>query len=128
MERRSFLKAMGAAALAAPLVSRTAFAKRGSHDPKPGKKDDGPVEVNGSGKLPPWTHGGTSSAPDAMLMFRGNPSHTFYGTGPVPAQKPKILWKHRMIDFPSLYYGEPFVWRGTGWTGQAIVYGDYVWV
>lgn len=131
MERRAFLKALGAAAVAAPVIARgggVALAKRGSDEPKPGGKKDKPVEVNGGVKLPAWTHGATSSATDAMLMFRGNPSHTFYGTGPIPRDKPKILWKHRMIDFPSLYYGEPFVWRGTGWTGQALVYGGYVWV
>jgi hypothetical protein len=122
---------MGTAAMALPLtpmMSRVAHAKRGSDDPRPGKKNDGPEEMNGTVTLPPWPHGKTSSATDAMLMFRGNPSHTFYGTGPIPADKPKILWKHRMEDFDTLYYGEPFVWRGTGWTGQALVYGGYVWI
>jgi len=128
MERRAFLRALGAAALGVPLLHRAAWAKRGRDDPRPGGKGEVPVEVHGTVTLPAWTHGASSTASDAMLMFRGNPSHTFYGTGPVPASTPKILWKHRMIDFPSLYYGEPFVWRGTGWTGQALVYGGYVWV
>jgi len=130
MERRSFLKAVGAAAIAAPMLAATgsAFAKRGSDDPKAGGSKEVPGEVNAAVKLPAWTHGASSTATDAMLMFRGNPSHTFYGTGPVPTTKPKIIWKHRMIDFATLYYGEPFTWRGTGWTGSAIVYGGYVWI
>ena len=77
--------------------------------------------------LKPWAYGDTSAAPDAMLMFRGNPSHTFYGTGPVPSQ-PKVLWKHRMKDFDSLYYGTPHTWSGTGWTGQATVKDGYVFI
>ncbi len=128
MQRRQFLIGLGAAAVAAPMLSKVAHGKRGSDDPKAGSKKEVATESNLTVKLPAWTHGASSTATNAMLMFRGNPSHTFYGTGPIPTTKPKILWKHRMIDFPSLYYGEPFVWRGTGWTGQAMVYGGYVWV
>jgi len=130
-DRRTFLSALGAGALALSTSQATARApkKPKVDEPKPGKKTDVPIETHGDPiVLPPWPHGGTSSSKDAMLMFRGNPSHTFYGTGPVSRDKPKILWKHRMEDFESLYYGEPFVWRGTGWTGQPIVYGGYVWI
>lgn len=35
-------------------------------------------------KLPTWKYGKGSFADDMVLMFRGNPEHTFYGTGPVP--------------------------------------------
>ena len=35
-------------------------------------------------KLGPWKYGGGSYADDTVLMFRGNPAHTFYGTGPLP--------------------------------------------
>lgn len=128
MERRSFIQLIGAAALSAPLMSRVARARRGSDEPRRGTKKEVPVESNGAVTLPAWSYGPTSTGGDAMLMFRGNPAHTFYGTGPIPERKPKILWKHRMEDFPSLYYGEPFVWRGTGWTGQALIWGDYVWI
>lgn len=88
---------------------------------KPAFTDGGPLE------LPAWPYGDASTAPDAMLMFRGNPSHTFYGTGPVP-DAPKVLWKHRMIDFETLYYGNPHTWSGTGWTGQAAYYAGYVFI
>jgi len=130
--RRSFIGALGLGAVA--LTSASALAKKPRKikvdEPSPGHgKNDEPAEVNGGPVvLPPWPYGANSTATDAMLMFRGNPSHTFYGTGPVPQDKPKILWKFRMEDFPSLYYGEPFVWRGTGWTGQPMVYAGHVWV
>ena len=47
MERRTFLKALGAAALSAPLVaslSQGALAKRGSDDPKAGSKKEVPKD------------------------------------------------------------------------------------
>ena len=143
MQRRDFLFRVGGAVLGAAaagwvLGPRDAFAKKKApktpkvDEPRPGKgKGDKPVEVNGGPVvLPPWPHGGNSTAPDAMLMFRGNPSHAgFYGTGKLPDDKaPKIRWQHKMEEFPSLYYGEPFVWKGTGWTGQPIVYAGYVWI
>jgi outer membrane protein assembly factor BamB len=58
-----------------------------------------------------------------LTMFRGNPTRTFYGTGPVPAGL-EVLWR-----FPSEAMcgnspvgGEPIVWCGTGWTGQPVVW------
>lgn len=77
--------------------------------------------------LPKWTLGDASASPTTPLMFRGNPSHTFYGTGPIP-DKPRVKWRHRMLDFNTLYYGKPHVWRGTGWTGQAVAYGGFVFI
>ena len=81
----------------------------------------------GEAKLPPWDLGRNSSSDKWMLMFRGNASHTFYGSGTVAAE-PKLLWKFRMADFSTLHHGTPFVWKGTGWSGQSLRYGDYVWV
>jgi outer membrane protein assembly factor BamB len=56
-------------------------------------------------------------------MFRGNPSRTFHGTGPIP-DVPEVLWR-----FPdsamcgnSGVGGEDKVWCGTGWTGQPVVW------
>lgn len=124
LDRRHFLAGLGA--LTAAVATSRAYA-RGSDTPEDGKRKK-PTETRGTVTLPAWAHGSTSTAPNAMLMFRGNPSHTFYGTGPIPSDKPKILWKYRMEDFDSLYYGKPFTWRGTGWTGQPIVYANHVWV
>lgn len=57
----------------------------------------------------------TSAQPQperGVLCFRGNPSRTYYGRGPVP-QKPVVRWKATLEGS-----GE---WRGTGWTGQPAV-------
>ncbi len=81
MERRSFLKAVGAAALLAPALSKAALARKDNdHDePKQGTKKEVPAEVNGTVTLPAWPHGASSTATDAMLMFRGNPEHNAAG-------------------------------------------------
>jgi len=110
---------------------REALAGRGSDTPVKGTKKsrDLPEETHGGPlDLKPWRYGDSSAATDAMLTFRGNPTHTFYGTGPVPEKEPEILWKYRMEDFESLYYGTPHVWAGTGWTGQAAYLDGYVFI
>ena len=60
---------------------------------------------------------------DGLIMFRGNPTRTFHGTGPVPTQ-PEVLW--RFPDEPmcgtSSVGGEPKLWCGSGWTGQPLVW------
>lgn len=78
-------------------------------------------------KLPTWKYGDHSAASDTLIMFRGNPTHTFYGTGPIPT-KPALKWKFRMERVEALLHGRPHVWTGTGWTGQASVLGGYVFI
>ena len=60
---------------------------------------------------------------DGLTMFRGNPSRTFYGQGPVPIE-PVILWKYpdSAMCGRSTSYGETDLWCGTGWTGQPVVW------
>ncbi|MCH8985377.1 MAG: PQQ-binding-like beta-propeller repeat protein [Acidobacteria bacterium] len=56
-------------------------------------------------------------------MFRGNPTRTFYGTGPV-ATDPEPLWRYPdnpMCGF-SAVGGEDKYWCGTGWTGQPVIW------
>ena len=78
--------------------------------------------------LPPWRYGENSVADDAMLMFRGNGAHTFYGTGPIPETAPKIAWRFRTATIRYTLRGTPVVWSGTGWTGTAVKLGNYVYV
>ena len=74
-----------------------------------------------------------------LLTFRGNPTRSWYGTGPVPRTAPSVLWKypdHRMCG-ESSEYGNVRTWCGTGWTGQPavferdgrtwVVFGAYDW-
>ncbi len=58
-----------------------------------------------------------------MLQFRGNPSHTFYGMGPVP-NNPRIQWRYPespMKGYSSVG-GNQRLWVGTGWTGQPLAW------
>jgi len=59
-----------------------------------------------------------------LTMFRGNPTRTFFGTGPVPTTEPEQLWRYP--DHPmtgvSPVGRESKTWSGTGWTGQPVVY------
>lgn len=75
--------------------------------------------------LGPWTYGQGSFADDTVLMFRGNPAHTFYGTGPVP-DRLQVAWKFRTTTINNTVRGVPMVWTGTGWTGTAAKLGDYI--
>ncbi len=58
-----------------------------------------------------------------LLQFRGNPSRTWYGEGPVPSN-PRVLWRfpERAMCGNSTVGGETKAWCGTGWTGQPVVW------
>ena len=77
---------------------------------------DGWVDPKTSGL--PWTAAGATR--EGLLTFRGNPTRTYYGEGPVP-KDPEVLW-----TFPEgggmcgLSSGK--TWCGTGWTGQPNVW------
>ena len=56
-----------------------------------------------------------------ITTFRGNLTRSYYGEGPVPRTKPKILWRYprtgglcsQSADETGLH-----TWCGVGWTGQ----------
>ncbi|MDQ4092597.1 MAG: hypothetical protein M3143_04050, partial [Actinomycetota bacterium] len=57
-----------------------------------------------------------------LLTFRGNPTRTYYGEGPVPTA-PAVL--RRFPDQPMCSEssdGASSRWCGTGWTGQPAVF------
>ncbi len=60
---------------------------------------------------------------EGLLTFRGNPSRSYYGVGPVPMTTPTVL--HRFPDEPmcreSHNLGVTKVWCGMGWTGQPTI-------
>jgi hypothetical protein len=78
---------------------------------------DGWVNPASSGRM--W-----SETVPGVITFRGNPTRSYYGTGPMPAN-PRVLW-----TFPtdgglcgkSTDGGGTTTWCGTGWTGQPSVY------
>lgn len=77
-------------------------------------------------RLPGWSYGDSSVATDTVLMFRGNGSHTFYGTGPLPDAAPEVQWRFGTAVIRNTVRGTPMVWSGTGWTGTAVKLDNYV--
>ncbi len=75
---------------------------------------------------PAWV--GQPYPPDevsGLITFRGNPTRTFYGQGPVPQQTPVIDWsypKNSGMCGTSDDGSGPSTWCGTGWTGQPSVF------
>ncbi|MCW5804659.1 MAG: PQQ-binding-like beta-propeller repeat protein [Deltaproteobacteria bacterium] len=136
MQRRTFLRLGAAGLAAAPLRADAKDAKIAAggtlpdvvHSTTTVTRDPYPWHTNGVAHLPAWD-GATSSesVPGSMRMFRGNLTGTYYGSGTV-SERPKVLWKFRMSDFATKLRGRPVRWQGTGWTGQALTYGDYVFV
>ncbi len=56
-------------------------------------------------------------------MFRGNPSRTWYGAGPIP-ESLTVRWRYpdEAMCGNSPVGGEDKVWCGGGWTGQPLVW------
>ncbi len=78
---------------------------------------DGWVNPASSGRM--W-----SEKVPGHLTFRGNPTRTFYGLGPVP-KNPKILWTYPAdggMCGKSSDGGSTQTWCGMGWTGNPNVY------
>jgi outer membrane protein assembly factor BamB len=66
-----------------------------------------------------------------LLTFRGNPTRSFHGVGPVP-RRPAVQWRfpERSMCSPSSEKGQTRVWCGMGWTGQPAVFerGGRTWL
>jgi len=77
----------------------------------------------------PW-----ATPAQGLLTFRGNPSRTFHGTGPVPDSAPAARWRYPATGdgmcSTSTDLGATRVWCGMGWTGQpaVTVRGGRTWV
>ena len=78
--------------------------------------------------FPPWDGRRDSVSPVTMLMFRGNLRRNFHGTGVLP-KEPVLKWKYRLGTLHISRAGEDTRhWTGTGWTGQAVKWGQRVFV
>jgi outer membrane protein assembly factor BamB len=129
LSRRRFLQLSAAGAASLPTLGFAGKAKKPKvKNGKTSPAKDPYGHTNLEAKLPAWD-GSTSSdsKPGHMRMFRGNATHTYYGSGTLPA-KPELIWKFRMSDLETDLHGEAHTWSGTGWTGQALKVGDYVFV
>ena len=61
---------------------------------------------------------------DGLITFRGNPTRTFYGTGPAVRSNPIQLWafpKDTDMCGTTSVSSELETWCGNGWTGQPTV-------
>ena len=61
---------------------------------------------------------------EGLLTFRGNPTRSFHGRGPVPSD-PTVSFRHPSeggMCRESTNLGETKVWCGMGWTGQPAVF------
>lgn len=79
--------------------------------------------VRKPGTIPGWTVGEPWGSVPGLTMFRGSPTRTFYGLGPVPSS-PVEVWRYpesAMCDTSSAG-GETKVWCGLGWTGQPVIH------
>jgi len=62
---------------------------------------------------------------NGLLTFRGNPTRTYYGTGPVPRRQPSQRWQFPRsggLCSESTDQKGTRVWCGSGWTGQPAVF------
>lgn len=62
---------------------------------------------------------------NGLLTFRGNPTRTFYGTGPVPRTAPAQRWRFPRdggLCAESIDAKGATVWCGSGWTGEPAVF------
>lgn len=142
MDRRGFLQGTAAAAwmlgcrpdepdqdhseppLAAP---EPALGDRPAASPTPERVTPDPI-AELDAEFPEWTLGEDSSSPDTVLMFRGDPSHTFQGTGPLREQ-PELAWRSKLGESRGRRSdGSLYHWLGTGWTGQAVLWGRRVFI
>jgi len=76
------------------------------------------VDPQSSGQ--PW-----GNTVEGLLTFRGNPTRSYYGEGPVPVA-PEVVWQFPQPGNPlctlSTKGGQPRTWCGTGWTGQPTIF------
>ncbi len=84
------------------------------------------------GWVDPATSGQAWGTVPGLLTFRGNPTRTYYGKGPLPAA-PSVAWRFPdsgAMCSQSSVGGQPRTWCGTGWTGQPAVFEreDRTWV
>jgi outer membrane protein assembly factor BamB len=118
-------------------VATTAYALRnaGGRSPAPPAGAGTPAAGAPSPSAPPpaftgWSDPALVGKPygtkvQGLLTFRGNPTRTYYGQGPVPRTTPLHKWQ-----FPrtggmcsmSTDKGKTTEWCGNGWTGQPAVF------
>lgn len=107
-----------------PFVSaRTTIGAVGESDTTTSIEGDEAVRARPAGIVPDWSVGRPWGSTEGLTMFRGNPTRTFYGSGPVPFE-PEIAWRYPETPLcgRSTVAGQTTTWCGTGWTGQPAIW------
>lgn len=128
MKRRDFLLGSSATLLASTAFAGPPGGRRPGDMGRPLKHPYGKRE-NLRAKLPAWNgRNHSDSTSDSFTMFRGNRTRSHFGSGTL-GTKLKLVWKVRLAHFITYTsYGKKIHWQGTGWTGQALKVGDYVYI
>jgi outer membrane protein assembly factor BamB len=118
------------------LLAGTAFAVQRATADDDGESADQPSNADESTDSTDAETGGASTTPEeaapasgfkvpGLLTFRGGPTRSYYGEGPVP-ERPEVLWSYPGqsggMCAESSVGSETKVWCGTGWTGQPSVF------
>jgi PQQ-like domain len=142
-QRKRRVRRRGVAALAAAVVVVLAagatgviLVARGSGDGEPAARrtsDSSPTPSPAPPVTPPsfqgWVDPASAGQPyygatvPGSLTFRGNPTRTYYGQGPLP-RAPRAVWQYPGGGMCSVSEdgGEVSNWCGTGWTGEPAVF------
>ncbi|MGA1078567.1 MAG: PQQ-binding-like beta-propeller repeat protein [Nitriliruptoraceae bacterium] len=94
--------------------------------PKPTDDDPGPPAALWTDPAPGSLLHGSSYGADGFTVFRGNPTRTFYGVGPVP-REPSVAWSapdERRCSIEGDLEDGGREWCGIGWTGQVLLRED----
>ncbi|MXW41935.1 MAG: PQQ-binding-like beta-propeller repeat protein [Acidimicrobiia bacterium] len=88
-----------------------------------------PINKTYAGWVDPASVGKPYGTMNGLLTFRGNPTRTFYGTGPAPLS-PEVLWHFAgtpQLDLcsPTSWTQGVTLWCGTGWTGQPAIIDNW---
>jgi outer membrane protein assembly factor BamB len=106
------------AALAATTTTTSTTIPEGPPTPQPT-----PTPTPYDGWVDPASSGSPWGEVEGVLTFRGSPTRSFYGTGPVPLN-PEVIWTfpESAMCGSSTVGTETTQWCGTGWTGQPAVF------
>lgn len=91
--------------------------------PAPSPSPEPPVQTDTT-RL--WVAYGTeglrwSGLVPGVLTFRGNPTRTYHGSGPVPAD-PAVVWQRSNLCAPAPQPDTGEIWCGFGWASQPSVF------
>ncbi|HEX7165796.1 MAG TPA: WD40 repeat domain-containing protein, partial [Acidimicrobiales bacterium] len=129
--------AVGVAGKAALDGPRPAAVEGASVDDGAGEPGVSPPTTGRPSDAGTWSPSSGVGAPygatvDGILTFRGNPTRTWYGSGPI-AGKPSKDWRFPAAGKLCSLSSDPKgtrEWCGTGWTGQPAVFerGGRTWL